>query len=311
MKDLIIVAGGILGAFSAVFCIVLVFTFLRALFFLAKRDFDAAKDAVRLKMSKKMWIAFFAGLFSLYAFGIGFSEEIGALFEKPKYTAYYSAFVEFTQNQGVHQEAIVQIERDSGYLIEAIYFDDGYIWLSEVSRSQHELLNEEISVQDPIFSDYDYDWVITLYQPATKDQIEQLALVEANKYNWAEITGLDYSVCYYCDRLTEYGQNVSFDFGDLFFCDWCIEDSKEELLKITVNGKRYYVGTYHAGSNSNRDDGSGNQPSGNTDSKTVYVTDYGTKYHNVGCSYLSDSKHAISKTDAISQGYSACSRCHP
>lgn len=42
----------------------------------------------------------------------------------------------------------------------------------------------------------------------------------------------------------------------------------------------------------------------------VYVTNTGEKYHRNWCSYLK-SKNPITKDKAISQGYSACSRCNP
>lgn len=42
----------------------------------------------------------------------------------------------------------------------------------------------------------------------------------------------------------------------------------------------------------------------------VYITNTGSKYHRAGCSYLK-SKNAITKEDAILQGYSPCSRCNP
>lgn len=42
----------------------------------------------------------------------------------------------------------------------------------------------------------------------------------------------------------------------------------------------------------------------------VYITRSGSKYHTSNCSYLKSSI-AISKIDAISQGYTACSRCNP
>jgi hypothetical protein len=44
---------------------------------------------------------------------------------------------------------------------------------------------------------------------------------------------------------------------------------------------------------------------------TVYVTKTGEKYHLGSCSYLRQSKIAISLSDAKSQGYGACSRCRP
>ena len=46
-------------------------------------------------------------------------------------------------------------------------------------------------------------------------------------------------------------------------------------------------------------------------SVTVYITKTGTKYHTATCSYLKNSKIAISKDTAIAQGYTACSRCKP
>lgn len=44
---------------------------------------------------------------------------------------------------------------------------------------------------------------------------------------------------------------------------------------------------------------------------TVYVTKTGKKYHNDGCSSLSQSKISISLTDAKSKGYTPCSICKP
>ena len=43
---------------------------------------------------------------------------------------------------------------------------------------------------------------------------------------------------------------------------------------------------------------------------TVYVTRTGSKYHESGCRYLSDSKIAMSLSDAQARGYSPCSVCH-
>lgn len=48
------------------------------------------------------------------------------------------------------------------------------------------------------------------------------------------------------------------------------------------------------------------------DEKTeiVYITTTGSMYHRENCSYLK-SKNAITREEAIKQGYSACSRCKP
>jgi hypothetical protein len=44
---------------------------------------------------------------------------------------------------------------------------------------------------------------------------------------------------------------------------------------------------------------------------TVYVTDYGSKYHASGCGSLWNSQHSISLIDAVKKGYTPCSRCDP
>jgi competence protein ComEC len=44
---------------------------------------------------------------------------------------------------------------------------------------------------------------------------------------------------------------------------------------------------------------------------TVYITSSGTKYHRLGCRYLSSSCIAISRSDAIVKGYTPCSTCSP
>lgn len=43
----------------------------------------------------------------------------------------------------------------------------------------------------------------------------------------------------------------------------------------------------------------------------VFVTDTGTKYHRDGCQYLNMSKHQMDLKQAINQGYTPCSVCHP
>ena len=46
-------------------------------------------------------------------------------------------------------------------------------------------------------------------------------------------------------------------------------------------------------------------------SPTVYITETGSKFHRAGCQYLSHSAIAISRAEAIAQGYTACSVCKP
>ena len=46
-------------------------------------------------------------------------------------------------------------------------------------------------------------------------------------------------------------------------------------------------------------------------SETVYITFTGTKYHINGCFYLRNSKIPITKSDAITRGYTPCKICKP
>ncbi|MCC7138150.1 MAG: hypothetical protein IT460_06935 [Planctomycetes bacterium] len=45
------------------------------------------------------------------------------------------------------------------------------------------------------------------------------------------------------------------------------------------------------------------------ESRTVYVTKSGTKYHGAGCSYLRTSGTPMSLADALARGFTPCSRC--
>ena len=66
-----------------------------------------------------------------------------------------------------------------------------------------------------------------------------------------------------------------------------------------------------SGSNSSSSSSSNDDDSSSSTSYTVYITDYGQKYHAAGCRYLKKSSISISKSDAIQRGYTACSHCHP
>lgn len=69
--------------------------------------------------------------------------------------------------------------------------------------------------------------------------------------------------------------------------------------------------TSSASTTTNKSTKSTSSQSSTDTSATVYITDTGSKYHRGSCSYLRSSKYSISKNSAISQGYTACSRCNP
>ncbi len=43
----------------------------------------------------------------------------------------------------------------------------------------------------------------------------------------------------------------------------------------------------------------------------VYVTKSGEKYHTADCSYLTSSAYPVSLEQAVAEGKTPCSRCHP
>lgn len=48
-----------------------------------------------------------------------------------------------------------------------------------------------------------------------------------------------------------------------------------------------------------------------SDEITVYITDTGERYHKEGCSSLRRSKHAVTLSEAIEEGYTPCQNCDP
>lgn len=45
--------------------------------------------------------------------------------------------------------------------------------------------------------------------------------------------------------------------------------------------------------------------------QVVYITRTGAKFHRAGCRYLSRSETAISRSEAVAEGYAPCSVCNP
>ena len=102
-------------------------------------------------------------------------------------------------------------------------------------------------------------------------------------------------------------------------------DSQKRISELQeLNTKRYHEG-YNIGYDDGYDEGWNDraneqseddqwlnddyESSGDYAENTVYITNTGSKYHQYGCRYLSQSCHKISLSDAQSQGYDACSVC--
>ena len=99
------------------------------------------------------------------------------------------------------------------------------------------------------------------------------------------------------------------------------EDNLIERLKDQLNASREEA----ASQNEEPSDSSQSEPQADSSqsepqadssqsepqSITVYITETGEKYHQIGCQYLKKSKIAIDLEKAKSQGYTPCSRCNP
>ena len=84
----------------------------------------------------------------------------------------------------------------------------------------------------------------------------------------------------------------------------------KKVAKPKKSTSKKSSGSNNTSSSSNNSSSSDSDNSSSA-SYTVYITDYGQKYHAAGCRYLKKSSIAISKSEAIQKGYSACSECNP
>lgn len=72
-------------------------------------------------------------------------------------------------------------------------------------------------------------------------------------------------------------------------------------------------GKAHAEPSTNQSEETSTQTSSTSEQQTitVYITDYGSKYHRQGCQYLWDSSNAVTLSNAKAWGYTPCSVCDP
>lgn len=101
------------------------------------------------------------------------------------------------------------------------------------------------------------------------------------------------------------GKKVGYEDGEYNGYNAGYEDGERDGY---ITGFDDAKSTNSSSSSTNRNESSGGGTLVPT-SITVYITDYGSKYHRWGCQYLWDSANAISLSQAISRGYTACSKC--
>lgn len=107
------------------------------------------------------------------------------------------------------------------------------------------------------------------------------------------------------------------EYNDLWYKYTTLIDKYDKLkAKYKKVAKPKKSTSKKSSSSNNTSSSSNNSSSSDSDnsssaSYTVYITDYGQKYHAAGCRYLKKSSISISKSEAEQRGYTACSHCHP
>lgn len=84
-----------------------------------------------------------------------------------------------------------------------------------------------------------------------------------------------------------------------------------QVAQLTENNKNLQsqVDQLKASNSSTSSSSGGSSAASTPQSRTVYITNTGSKYHKSGCQYLRKSKISISLSEAKSRGYTACSVC--
>lgn len=140
----------------------------------------------------------------------------------------------------------------------------------------------------------------------TNKQIESLQQENSNLKN--KTTELEAKVT----QLDQEKQTLETEKSDLNTKITQLEQENQNLnSKIESSQNTTKTSSTSSSTTSSSKRSSNSSSSENTQSKTVYITKTGSKYHSSGCSYLSKSQIAISLSNAKSQGYTPCSRCNP
>lgn len=110
------------------------------------------------------------------------------------------------------------------------------------------------------------------------------------------------------DDLTKQVQTLTTEKQNLQAQVTQLTDSNKSL-QSQVDSLKASSSSSGSSSSSSSSSGSSSSSSYTPQSRTVYITENGSKYHKSGCRYLKKSKIAISLSEAKARGYTACSVC--
>lgn len=109
------------------------------------------------------------------------------------------------------------------------------------------------------------------------------------------------------------GYSAGYDDASAGSKDYWYNQGKETGYKLGKSDakKEFNANKYNSEASSESSGKSNVESSSSTENSiTVYITNTGSKYHKANCSYLRESKIAISLSEAKSRGYTPCSRCY-
>jgi len=84
-----------------------------------------------------------------------------------------------------------------------------------------------------------------------------------------------------------------------------------EIIKQFENDWKVATQNYDGSNQTPNPNPNPKPPSDDKDNPTVYITNTGSKYHILGCSYLSKSQIEIKLSEACAKGKQPCSKCNP
>jgi micrococcal nuclease len=141
---------------------------------------------------------------------------------------------------------------------------------------------------------------------------------EATEHNRRLVEGRDVHLKYDMQRLDKHGRTLAYVYVDTLFVNAdMVRSGCARVLTISpdVRYASYFLACQQQAREAGRDVWSqsaahafvSTQPV--IDTAKYYITKSGSKYHRGGCKYLSKSAIEITRNDAITRGYDACSSC--
>lgn len=157
-----------------------------------------------------------------------------------------------------------------------------------------------------VMSGYKSDGWKTTYKVATPQITSLVSTANGIQITWNSVPGVSSYRVYYKTSSGDW-KRFNSDTKGLSRIDSGVVNGRAETYTVRALDKKGnpisdfkhsgWTTTYSYGSHS-------------SSSETVYITETGAKYHTQNCRYCSGGCSPISLSEALAQGYTACSVCH-